>query len=361
MPRLSIGMPVYNGQNFIREALDSILAQSFRDFELIIADNASTDSTEEICRGYCARDPRIRYVRNEQNAGAAKNFNLCFALSSGEYFKWAAHDDVLHPECLSACIDALDRDPSAVLCFSGIVGIGEKAANYAFDNGMSFDAPQAHRRFKAAMDVRHWCIPVFGVFRARELGKTSLIANFVGSDRCLLAEASLLGRMRRLPEFLFFHRFHANASTVAHKDFRRQMEWFDTSKKVKICLPYWRYGREFFRIARKAQLRPADRALCFLHILSWHCRWAGYLYRDLHAALRHLLLQTEWGRKLDPWLFLDVPAALRTRLRRTRAGRRLEKALFPDARNIVRNLLARSRLGRDLLLIRRKMAARKAC
>jgi glycosyltransferase involved in cell wall biosynthesis len=355
MPKLSIGMPIYNGQNFMREAIDSILAQSFRDFELIITDNASTDATEEICREYCAADSRIRYVRNDRNAGAAENYNLCFALAKGEYFKWAAHDDVLHPEFLSACIDALDRDRSVVLCFSRIGGIGEIIANYDYDNGMSFDASQVHRRFKTAMDVRHWCISVFGVIRADELKKTSLIGSYVGSDRCLLTELALLGRMHRIPEVLFFHRFHSNASTVASKDFRRQMEWFDTRKKVKVCLPYWRYSREYFSIARKAQIRPIERALCFLHILSWHRKWAGCLYRDLRVALRHLLLRTKMGRRMDPWLFLDVPETLRSWLRRTNTGQRLEKWIFPDIKKIGRDFLIRHKFGRDMLLFRRKL------
>src|SRR4051794_3298661 len=93
-PKLSIGLPVYNGENFLAHAVDSILAQDFRDFELIISDNASTDRTAEICRGYAESDPRVRYVRFETNQGGSRNFCYVFELARGEYFKWAAHDDV---------------------------------------------------------------------------------------------------------------------------------------------------------------------------------------------------------------------------------------------------------------------------
>ena len=103
-PKVSIGLPVYNGERYLREALDSILGQTFRDFELIICDNASTDETAAICADYAARDPRIRYHRQTHNIGATANFNHTFELARGAYFKWAAHDDVLAPTWLEKCV-----------------------------------------------------------------------------------------------------------------------------------------------------------------------------------------------------------------------------------------------------------------
>ena len=117
-PKVSIGLPVYNGEPFLSETIDAILAQTFKDFELIICDNASTDDTERICRRYAARDKRISYYRQHHNIGAAGNFNRVFNLSSGEYFKWAAHDDLIAPEYLARCVEILERDRSVVLCHS---------------------------------------------------------------------------------------------------------------------------------------------------------------------------------------------------------------------------------------------------
>src|SRR5438046_10491772 len=114
-PRVTIGMPVYNGEKFLKEAIDSIMAQSFEDFELIIANNASTDRTEEICRTYATQDKRIRYVRNETNIGVYRNFNRVFELCSGEYFKWASVDDVSGQELLARCLGVSDSNQSAVL------------------------------------------------------------------------------------------------------------------------------------------------------------------------------------------------------------------------------------------------------
>lgn len=92
-PKVSIGMPVYNGEKYIRDALDSLLAQTFTDFELIISDNASTDKTEDICREYVTNDCRVRYLRQSKNMGATANFQYVLNEAIGECFMWAAHDD----------------------------------------------------------------------------------------------------------------------------------------------------------------------------------------------------------------------------------------------------------------------------
>ena len=141
VPRVSIGVPVYNGELYLERALDSILAQSFDDFEVIIADNASDDRTEQICRDYACRDARVRYVRNETNLGASANFNRTFALARGPYFKWAAHDDVLGTDFLLRCVEVLDSNPDVVLCHTKTQQIdedGRVAGNY--------DSLAVHRR-----------------------------------------------------------------------------------------------------------------------------------------------------------------------------------------------------------------------
>jgi glycosyltransferase involved in cell wall biosynthesis len=123
LPRVSIGLPVYNGERHLPAALDSLLAQTYRDFELIISDNALTDRTEEICRGYAARDSRIRYHRSPVNRGMIWNHDRVFHLARGEYFKWVGHDDLYDPDMLRHCVEALDRDPGAVLAMVGKVDI----------------------------------------------------------------------------------------------------------------------------------------------------------------------------------------------------------------------------------------------
>ena len=117
-PRISVGLPVYNGQNFLAAAIESVLAQTYRDFLLVISDNASTDATQRICEEFASRDPRVDYHRAQTNRGIVWNFNEVFRLSRTEYFMWFAHDDALAPQYLERCLEVLDRDPSVVSCFS---------------------------------------------------------------------------------------------------------------------------------------------------------------------------------------------------------------------------------------------------
>ena len=107
VPRVTIGLPVYNGENYLAAAIESLLSQTFTDFELVICDNGSTDRTEQVCRAYAARDARIRYYREVENRGLAWNFSRTFELARGEYFKWHAHDDLCGPTLLRGALEAL--------------------------------------------------------------------------------------------------------------------------------------------------------------------------------------------------------------------------------------------------------------
>lgn len=118
IPRVSIGMPVYNGEKFIRKALDSLLAQTFTDFELIISDNASIDSTGDLCKDYAHIDPRITFLRHPDNLGPAENFKTVFKKARAQYFMWAACDDMWDSLWLEKCVEVLDTHSDVVLVFS---------------------------------------------------------------------------------------------------------------------------------------------------------------------------------------------------------------------------------------------------
>ena len=133
MALVSIGIPVYNGEEYLAETLKSGLAQSVDDFEIVVSDNASTDRTSEICRSYQAKDPRIRYYRNDQNIGGALNFNRVFELSRAPLFHCGACDDLYEPLFLERCVDALDRDAGVVLSHARTKMIGEKGEPLLFD------------------------------------------------------------------------------------------------------------------------------------------------------------------------------------------------------------------------------------
>src|SRR5215472_17867412 len=125
-PRLSVGLPVYNGENYLAESIDALLGQSYEDFELVISDNASTDGTAGICHRYARQDSRVRYIRQPSNIGAAPNHNFLIDQARGELFKMASHDDLYARDLLQRCIDALDEYPQVVLAHSWSAVIDEE-------------------------------------------------------------------------------------------------------------------------------------------------------------------------------------------------------------------------------------------
>lgn len=120
VPTVSIGLPVYNREKFITQAIEALLAQTFTDFELIISDNASTDRTEAICRDYAARDARIRYIRQPVNLGLLGNFNYVKQEAKGKYFMWTASDDLCEPQFVEALVSQLEHDPSLALVMADL-------------------------------------------------------------------------------------------------------------------------------------------------------------------------------------------------------------------------------------------------
>jgi len=308
IPRVSIGLPVYNGEGFLKEALESLLRQTYREFELIISDNASSDLTEEICRDYAGRDERIRYYRNDNNVGAAKNFNQTFELATGKYFKWAAHDDICAPEFMARCVEVLDRDPAVVLCFSRTIQIDHdgnvvKQRNWELPD---LDSRLAHKRFGNIVANLHGCEAVFGLIRADVLRRTPLIGNYIASDRVLLALLSLYGQFHELPDYLFFQREHAGRS-VKGKD-HEVTAWFDPRRREQIVFPLWRMSWEYFLVAAKGPLNWAERLRCMVRLLIWaKSNWINYRW-DLSAGVDRVLLLRHSQpvyRPLERWVLSD--------------------------------------------------------
>ena len=114
-------MPVYNGELFIERAIESILAQTFTDFELIISDNASTDSTQEICQNFSKKDNRIRIFKQEKNIGIHRNFYFLLSQAKGEYFAWTAVDDYLDKDFMEKNLKVLESDSSIVSSIGKII------------------------------------------------------------------------------------------------------------------------------------------------------------------------------------------------------------------------------------------------
>jgi len=294
-PGVSIGMPVYNGAALLVEALESITAQSYRDLEILVSDNASTDDTQAVVEAFARRDPRIRYLRNAENLGAPENFNAAFRASTRRYFKWASHDDLLAPTFVERCVDALEADESVVIAFSRIVavddaGIVRKELPPQLP-ATSRDDPVA--RFTAVTTERHGGFPLWGVMRADVLAQTQLHQRFPGGDKVLLAEIALRGSFREVPEPLFRLRAHAGRSVASMPSIYLRAAWHAPGSSSRFLVPHWRMARGFLRAMEDAPLSAGDRFRARMAMMAW-------VFRNWN-----------WARLMSDGLVVLVPSSWR--------------------------------------------------
>ena len=300
MVKLSIGFPIYNGENYGEAAIESLLAQSYADFELIIADNASTDGTEQMCRNYAAKDSRIKYFRHETNMGAAYNFNFTVERASGEYFKWAAHDDVLSINYLERCMNHLDRNPDVVLCHSGTEVIDASGTHIGYDDyPMRLDSEKTHVRFRDLSIIRHECFLVFGVIKREVLMRTRMIDTYEGSDRVLLCELGLYGKFGEVAEYLFIRRRHEE-SGCARPEREDRLAWYNPEGEGAgtMSYPNWSILKETLAAIVRTPIGLMAKTSCLVQILELLVVRRKFLGNDLIEGLKWSLKRTRTGHRI---------------------------------------------------------------
>jgi len=252
VPLVSIGLPVYNGERFLAQALDSLLGQSLSDLELIISDNASTDRTPDICREYAARDARIRYIRHEVNVGPRRNWNFVAEQARGRYFKWATANDFCDPQMLEKCAGAMSADVSVVLCHA-----------------------------------------LSGVIRIDVLRRTPLIRPYWGGDVVLTAELALHGRIVLLPEVLFFRRMGPQTSSMLLKPRELLKFYYPPASGAKPGREQWRRHMDYFQTILRTPIGPAEKRRALLagarHAVRDRLLLLEFLPAPARQAARHLL------------------------------------------------------------------------
>lgn len=310
-PRVSIGVPVYNGQKYIGATLDSLIAQTCSDIEIIVTDNCSTDATPQIVQSYAGRDPRVIYLRNVANLGPARNYNSSLAAARGEYFKWCSSDDVCAPDFVEKCVAVLDADPAVVLAYprtSIIDSAGTIVGQYQYE--LDFDDPDAYLRYSRIINVNHHAHgahELYGVMRLDALRAAGGMRTHVRGDSVLLARLLLRGRFRRIEEHLFFNRDHTDRSSryLARQRVRAgsrlsrylgcgplpSAEWWDEKMRGKIVFPEWRVLGEYARAAHEAPLSAMQRLGSYVALglfAVWHVPKLG---RDVIIAVEQTLNQ----------------------------------------------------------------------
>jgi glycosyltransferase involved in cell wall biosynthesis len=284
-PLVSIGLPIYNEEDHLSQALDSLLGQDYENIEVIISDNASIDSTPQICKDYAARDARVRYHRNETNIGGINNFNRVFELAQGEFFMWAAGHDVRHPAQVSSCLEVLLEDTAVVLCYSQAVWVN--------DEGQPFEPVHEYLDTRGLADKITrlnfvlWGLqggfPIYGVFRTDALKQTSVYTNVISPDTSLLIELAMLGKFAYIPEPVFKlrrARDHGDLRVYVAKHFK------DGRIGKRPQKLYWRMMRELStRVARHLDSFPG-KALGRMFVIAGVLIKFRWMRVDLRALKR---------------------------------------------------------------------------
>ena len=270
MPRLTVGLPVFNGERVLREAFDALLGQTYEDFELIVSDNASTDRTADICRSYAEQDPRVVYVRQVRNLGLVPNHIFVMEQARGEFFKWAAHDDLYSRELLARCVAALDEHPDAVLAHSWSAMIDRRGKVLGtFEDRVVVDAPRAPDRFHSML-FDGWDDYTYGVIRTVALRKMTKRGSYHFADRTLNTELALHGRFHLVPDWLYFRREHAGRPPLT---VRERCAILDPRRADRLRNPvvrlYGEYLWGYVSAIRNAPLSRADRRECYSHLVRW--------------------------------------------------------------------------------------------
>lgn len=275
-PRLTLGLPVYNGERYLAESLDCLLAQTFKDFELIIADNASTDGTPDIARAYEAADPRVRYLRHERNMGASFNHNVVVQQARGEFFKWVSHDDLYAPDLLERCVQVLDDEPGTVAAHAWTAYIGgEGEIVQESPYRLATDDPRASRRFRSLL-YEFGGDDFYAVVRTRVMRRLEPLDSYHLADRVFVGDLVLQGQVHNLPEYLFFRRDHPERAERSSPSVRARCSQLDPRRADRRRHPVVRLVGEyllgFLRAIWRAPIGLRERIACTGALAAWILR-----------------------------------------------------------------------------------------
>ena len=214
-PKVSVGIPVFNGEKTLARTIESILKQDYANIEIVISDNGSTDSTLLIAERYALLDSRIRIERFEENQGSISNFNRVFELANGEFFMWASHDDEHEPEFIRLCLENLRRDPESALCaprMRGIISPGS-GGMWVGDLGSFANKKSIVNRYHETL-THFPAVAIYGLYRSSMIRKTSLLRKVIGSDLIFIQNLSLYGTFIECDQILFTYHGRETWNTV---------------------------------------------------------------------------------------------------------------------------------------------------
>lgn len=305
-PLVSIGMMVYNAELFVRRSLESLLAQDYENFELIISDNASTDRSGDICQEYLAKDKRVRYQRNPINLGAVENGNRLIDLATGKYFMWAADHDLWDPSFISSCISVLEAKPEVVLVYTEamLIDVNDEPQGiipeYIDTQGLS-----ALQRYEQLIWNLKYCFMVYGVIRRDVLVQVNRVKKVMGGDILLLSELGLRGPFAQILKPLYFRRENRPLEDPATERTSRRLYLLDpanASRKVRYSFAeLMRELRDHhLLLVLKSSLTVSEKKRAFSATIScFHSRFGVRWFHSLPHPLGKMakLFAPKWMRQ----------------------------------------------------------------
>ena len=293
-PTISVGVPVYNGEQHLAQALDSLLAQTHGDLEIVISDNASTDRTPALCEQYAARDPRVRYIRQSRNIGAPRNWNAVVEAARGSFFKWASANDYANDRYLETCLQALHDDPGTVLAFGRTCLVDEVTGSTShYEGDVELLDERAPDRFRRV--CRSWALnnAQSGLFRLDVLRKTGLDRTYISGDLVLMAELALYGRFRQVPGATLFRR--VGSQSMSSRLPTSQLEELIDPLTKGEQLVAWPRHLDMMASVLRSPVAISDKLEC-LGIAARGASWdSARLSRELGVLLRRLWRRPSHG------------------------------------------------------------------
>jgi glycosyltransferase involved in cell wall biosynthesis len=293
-PLLTIGVPVYNGEAYVEDSIQSVLDQSFGDFRLVVSDNASSDTTPDILRRLADKDPRIELRLWPVNKGGGWNFNSLAVEVPTPFFKWAAHDDLHDPSYLEKCMAELLAHPDVVAVHSRTRYIDDEGVEVArtFRDDVFADARPSNR-LQAVLFSHHDFTFDFSVIRTSALEQSRLYLPGYFAETVFLAELALRGRMVQLPEHLFLNRLHSNRSSAQNDNSDAKMTfqtWWGGQDVRVTTMPTWAALTQLWSAVRLSPVRGRERRACFRVILAWaRLHWRGLAIETVPSGARRLI------------------------------------------------------------------------
>jgi glycosyltransferase involved in cell wall biosynthesis len=274
-PLVSIGLPIFEEERYLRLTIESLLAQDYPNFKLIICDNASADGTENICKEFQAKDPRVRYFRSQTNIGAIANFNRALELADGKYFLWAGGHDLWEPTFISVAVGVLESNPEVVLVYPRATRIDDQGRHHGTipDELDTQGLAPLNRYLKLIWNLQS-CTIIHGLMRAEVVRSTKLFRKSWACDITLLSELSLKGEFARLPQVLFYRRdFRPQEQEDLNQWKSRALTTVEgpQSKRLGLTLPelFREMRNEQLRLVFHSNLRANDKLRAIVQTIKW--------------------------------------------------------------------------------------------